>query len=110
MRTALAVDDFARYYEHNLAFHDLPLELSDNREMLRLIRVHRQRLYDFPRKPVFVKEWEIASTDEHRRYLEHLERGDGVAAAAFIRDVHWSFAVQEPFIRRYYAEEIDDEG
>jgi DNA-binding GntR family transcriptional regulator len=109
MCEALEADDFARYYRHNLAFHDLPLELSDNHEMLRLIRVQRQRLYDFPRKPVFVKEWEQASTDEHRRYLELLERGDGTGAAAFIRDVHWSFAVQEAFIRRYYAEEIDGE-
>jgi hypothetical protein len=31
-----------------------------------------------------------------------LERGDFESAAAYLRDVHWSFSVQERFIRKYY--------
>jgi len=32
-----------------------------------------------------------------------LAAGDYDSAALFVRDVHWSFPVQERFIRIYYA-------
>jgi len=31
-----------------------------------------------------------------------IEKGRKEAAAAFIRDVHWSYKVQEIFIKEYY--------
>ncbi len=108
MDQALAGDDFPRYYEHNLSFHDVPLTLSDNSELKRLIAIHRQRLYDFPRRPRFVKDWEQASNREHQIYLELLVAGDAPAAAAFMRDVHWSYRVQESYIRQYYSEAADE--
>ena len=107
MREALSNDDFQRYYSHNVAFHDCPLELSGNTELKRLITTHRQRLYDFPRRDGFVKDWELRSVEEHKKYVDLLLAGKCAQAASFIRDVHWSFAVQESFIRRYYAAEID---
>jgi DNA-binding GntR family transcriptional regulator len=67
----------------------------------------KHRLYDFPRRKGFVKEWEVISTGEHQQFIEHVKNGDPKAAAEFIRDVHWSFAVQERFIRRYYTEAVN---
>ena len=72
MREALTVDDFETYYSHNLALHNRPLSLSDNHDLKRLISIHRQRLYDFPRRPTFVKEWELASLKEHQQYVDFL--------------------------------------
>jgi len=109
MQAALDRDDFATYYRHNLALHDLPVTLTDNHELLRLITVHRQRLYDFPRRARFVKEWEERSVREHAEYLVLLRAGDVRAAADYLRDVHWSFAVQESFIRRYYGQECGED-
>jgi len=108
MRDALNHDDFQAYYSHNIALHDCLLSLSDNRELNRIISVSRQRLYDFPRKTTFIKEWELRSLDEHQKYIDLLLAGDSPGASRFIRDVHWSYAVQEPFIRQYYASEIDN--
>jgi len=34
--------------------------------------------------------------------IELLRKGDFNGAAEYIRDVHWSFQVQERFIRKYY--------
>lgn len=102
MRAALDRDDFAAYYEANLAFHDVYLGLSDNPMLLRTVRLLKERLYDFPRRKGFVKEWEVASTGEHAAVVERLQRGDLGAAAEYVRDVHWSFAVQERFIHLYY--------
>jgi DNA-binding GntR family transcriptional regulator len=102
MRAALRADDFARYYEHNLEFHDVYLTRSDNLTLRRTVATLKARLYDFPRRQGFVKEWEVASTGEHAAIVEWLAAGDIAGAAAYIRDVHWSFAVQERFIHRYY--------
>lgn len=104
MREALADDDFAAYYAANVDFHGAYLELSPNGELLRQVSVMRQRLYDFPRRADFVKEWETASVDEHRALVERLEGDDPRAAADFVRDVHWSWNVQRPFIEKYYPE------
>jgi len=107
-RAALAADDFDAYYAANLQMHDGYLRLSRNTELVQQVQVMKQRLYDFPRKRAFVKDWEVASAGEHELIVEALASGDAPEAARLVRDVHWSFAVQEPFIRRYYREELGE--
>jgi DNA-binding GntR family transcriptional regulator len=102
MRAALDRDDFDGYYAANLELHDSYLGLSSNATLKRMVRTLKQRLYDFPRRSAFVKEWELASTGEHEQLIERIAAGDAEGAAEQIRGVHWSFEVQEPFIRRYY--------
>jgi DNA-binding GntR family transcriptional regulator len=102
MRNALLAGDFDRYYDCNLAFHDVFLDRCGNEELVRIVRRLKQRLYDWPRRRGFVKEWELASLEEHAAFVLLVEKGEVTAAADHLRDVHWSFAVQEPFIRRYY--------
>ena len=109
-RAALAADDFESYYAANLALHDGYLQLSNNRELVHSVAAMKQRLYDFPRKRTFVKEWELASVDEHEEIISHLEAGDFAWAAEIVRDVHWSFEVQKDFIRSYYLDELSAEG
>jgi DNA-binding GntR family transcriptional regulator len=103
MGRALDVSNFARFYDANLAFHDVYLDLSDNTEMVRQIHLLKQRLYDFPRLTGFVPEWERASVEEHQALVRFLEQKNVGAAADLLRDVHWSFSYQEAFVRRYYA-------
>lgn len=102
MRKALDQNNYANFYNENLKFHNAYLSLSDNRDMLNYIKIHKERLYDFPRNKTFVKEWEIHSLDEHKTMIDLFRRGDFNGAAEFVRDVHWSFSVQERFIRKYY--------
>jgi len=103
MAEAIAQDDFSLYYAKNLLFHDVFLRLSGNATLNRIVTNLKRRLYDFPRRQGFVKEWEQASIGEHARLTALIRARDREAAAAEIRDVHWSFAVQEPFIVRYYT-------
>ena len=102
MRRALDEDDFNLYYEKNLAFHDTYLNKTENEDLLKTVQTLKERLYDFPRKKGFVKEWEVRSTGEHADIIARLRRGDFASASDYIRDVHWSFQVQERYIRRYY--------
>lgn len=102
MAKSLAADDFDAYYSANLAFHDVYLDLSDNEDLVRDVHILKERLYDFPRRSEYVKEWELDSTAEHAGITARLRSGDFKGAAAYIRDVHWNFEVQERYIRTYY--------
>lgn len=102
MGTAIEADNFDSYYEKNLKFHDVYLALCGNENLVKIVRTLKKRLYDFPRQKGFVKEWEAASIREHSELLKLIKQGRAAAAASFIRDVHWSFKVQEKYIKRYY--------
>jgi DNA-binding GntR family transcriptional regulator len=102
MKQAVEAGDFDRYYARNLAFHDVFLGRCGNERLARLVRTLKQRLYDWPRRRGFVKEWERASVGEHAAFVRLVEKGNARGAADHLRDVHWSFAVQERFIDRYY--------
>jgi DNA-binding GntR family transcriptional regulator len=102
MRQDVERGDFDSYYDKNLLFHDVYLNLTDNADLLHMVRIYKERLYDFPRNKGFLQDWEVASVEEHREMIRLFRLGDFDGVADYDRDVHWSFAVQERFIRRYY--------
>jgi len=102
MKEAIAANDFDIYYERNLAFHNTFLNLCGNDSLVRLVNNLKKRLYDFPRPQGFVKEWEESSILEHQALIDLLRKGRGQEAANHVRDVHWSFKVQEGFVGKYY--------
>jgi DNA-binding GntR family transcriptional regulator len=110
MKAAIAAGDFDRYYDRNLAFHDVFLDRCDNERLVRLVRTLKQRLYDWPRRRGFVKAWELASVREHAALARLVEKGDARAAADHLRDVHWSYAVQERFVEQYYFADEAEAG
>jgi DNA-binding GntR family transcriptional regulator len=101
MREALQNDGFDSYYQLNIAFHDIFIKLSDNKALRPLIMPLKQRLYDFQRRP-YVKAWEFRNCSEHDQFIGFIEREDQDAALHILRDVHWSFNVQEEYIREFY--------
>lgn len=103
MQKAIDHDDFNLFYQKNLLFHDSFIDLCGNKTLIRIIGNLKKRLYDFPQQRQWIKEWEESSIREHQEIVDFLAAGDAQAAALFLRDVHWSFAVQEKFIRKYYA-------
>jgi DNA-binding GntR family transcriptional regulator len=109
MQAALVADDFDDYYAANLTLHGAYTDMSNNAELSRHLKIMKQRLYDFPRKRDFIKEWELASTGEHDLIVAALKAGELREAARLVQEVHWSFEVQEKFIRRYYLPELESE-
>jgi DNA-binding GntR family transcriptional regulator len=103
MKEAIAANDFDLYYEKNLAFHNRFLNLCGNDSLVKLVNNLKKRLYDFPRPKGFVKEWEESSILEHQALIDLIRAGRRHDAADQVRDVHWSFKVQEGFVRKYYA-------
>lgn len=103
MQKAIDRDDFDLFYQRNLQFHDAFIDLCGNKTLVRIVGNLKKRLYDFPRQRQWIKEWEQFSIREHQEIIDFLAAGDVQSAALFLRDAHWSFAVQEKFIRKYYA-------
>jgi len=102
MKTAIESNDFDIYYEKNVALHDVYLASCGNENLVRIVKTLKRRLYDFPRQQGFIKEWELASIAEHTEILQLLKQRKAAEAAAYIRDVHWSYQVQERYINQYY--------
>jgi DNA-binding GntR family transcriptional regulator len=107
MIQAVEAGEFNLYYARNLSFHEVFLGLSQNTGLLRMVENAKHRLYDFPRRRDFLPDWESASTGEHAAFLDLLEGGDVRSAADYLRDVHWSFDVQQRFIVQYYFPDAD---
>lgn len=106
MKRAIDDDDFGQYYEKNLEFHNIYIDLSENEALKKMTAILKKRLYDFPRRSGYIKEWEVASIKEHQKLIDLLSAKRFMDAAAYIRDVHWSFQVQEKYVRIYYSDEI----
>lgn len=103
METAIRNNDFNRFYKKNLAFHNTYIELSGNSTLITIVNNLKKRLYDFVPQEQWIKEWEESSIKEHERLIDALATQDLTAALHLIVAIHWSFEVQEKFIRRYYA-------
>ena len=106
MRGAIQQEEFVRYYNMNIRFHDIFLDLSDNRVIRPTLMPLKQRLYDFQRRP-YVKEWELRNLDEHDQFIDAIQSGDRDEAVRLLRDVHWSFSVQEDYIRTFHQREAE---
>jgi DNA-binding GntR family transcriptional regulator len=103
MKEAIDKDNFDLYYEKNLKFHNSFLVHCGNENLARIVTTLKKRLYDFPRQSGFVKEWEQASIGEHAELVALIKQRNKKDAVNHIRDVHWSFKVQEKYINRYYT-------
>jgi DNA-binding GntR family transcriptional regulator len=103
MSAAISRNDFNSYYQSNLKFHNVFLDLCANRHLKNTVNNLKRKLYDFPRKQGFVKEWEQESIKEHKELLDLITQGKSLEASSYIRDVHWSYDVQEKYIQKYYS-------
>ena len=108
-RQAIFQGDTERIYRKNLSFHEVFLDLSENHHLKKIIRLFKERLYDFPRR-AYLQEWELRNSDEHQQLIDCIKKGDSDASVRVMKDVHWSFRVQENYIRKFYSlamEELD---
>jgi len=102
MIEALKKRNFGVYYQKNLDLHDIYINSAGNRIIKMTVDTLKKRLYDFPRPKDYVREWEEDSIKEHQALIDLIAEEKFQEAAAYIRDVHWSFEVQEKYLRKYY--------
>jgi len=95
-------NDFERFFQSNLEFHNVYVDLSDNELIKKTILPVKQHLYDFPTK-IYIREWERRNCGEHIDFINCLKKGDPKGAASVLVDVHWSYKVQEEYIIKFHA-------
>ncbi|MBW2683996.1 MAG: GntR family transcriptional regulator [Deltaproteobacteria bacterium] len=111
MLEQIKTNNFKSYFQTNLAFHNVFMNLSDNELIKKTILPVKQRLYEFPTK-VYISEWEKGNCGEHRQFIDYLKKKDPKGAASILKDVHWSYKVQEDYILKFHTmreEMIDQE-
>jgi DNA-binding GntR family transcriptional regulator len=101
MIASIHSEDYASYYQLNIAFHNVFLSLSENTTLKDIITPLKQRLYDFPRRP-YIKEWEMINCSEHQQLIDIIINNEPEKVTALWRESHWSFGAYEKFIRRFY--------
>jgi len=90
MKDEISSGSIYRYYELNVRFHDVILNLSENEDLVNYVRMQKQKLYDFT-SINYGKQWEDRNFLEHEELIRLLEAGDAVKAADYMRDVHWIY-------------------
>ena len=101
IREDIIRNDFSRLFKTNLDFHNVVNDISDNPLLKKFISPIKYRLYDFQGQR-YIPEWELRNCDEHDRYIGFLKEKNPEAAVRVLKDIHWSFEVQESFIRQFY--------
>jgi len=105
--TNLEHEKFDAYYENNLNFHRVYMNLSDNDHLKSILTLLIRRLYDFPRME-YNKEWERINLHEHRRFTDAVKAGNREAAVSIIRNEHWSFDHHREYLVKVYG--LDEGG
>jgi len=82
--------EFNRYFELNRDFHDVYLDLSDNKPLLNHVNILRQRLFEFGAKGDWLEKVPRLNYTEHLTMIDLIEKGQCREAADFMRDVHCS--------------------
>lgn len=107
MRELLQTETFdqyfnQRFYQLNIDFHNIFLNLSSNQSLIRIVIPLKQRLYDFQRLS-YIRQWELINCDEHEQLIHYIEAGERAKAVRLWRNSHWSFTAHEKFIREFYS-------
>ena len=94
---SLKKGDIVRHNQANIQFHDVFLNLSDNHRLLRYVKNLKMQLYDFPRRD-YGKQWNLKNLHEHKQFVTLIEEAKPLAAADYMRDIHWGFEEPDSFI------------
>ncbi len=89
-QTCSSNKDINKYFDLNNAFHNVYLEMSQNKMLINQLSILRERLFDFGATGDWLEKVREPNYREHIQLIELIEKGDGKMVAAFVRDTHCS--------------------
>ncbi|MBT4290999.1 MAG: GntR family transcriptional regulator [Deltaproteobacteria bacterium] len=92
MFKCMSDDRVYKYFDLNVAFHNVYISMSQNKPLRNLIEIVRQRLFVFGKKGWSPKMRELNYL-EHVEFLKFLGQGDAILAGDFLRDVHCNYQI-----------------
>lgn len=109
MEKALAEDNFIKYMELNLRSHNLFINKCENGIFSNIIKQLKKRLYDFPRIIVTIPEWEKMLMKDHYNLIQLFKKRDKANIKRLIKEEHWNFERNYPFMIQKYGKIIKNE-
>jgi DNA-binding GntR family transcriptional regulator len=103
MTKEIGKDNFDKFYELNLRFHSIYVSACQNKLLIKILDNLKKRLYDFPRRSTWIKNWEMESIDLHGELVRLLENKELQKACLLLTDVVWVFDSQKDYITKYYS-------
>ena len=88
MYACVSEEAYNRYFDLNMAFHNVYLKLSANKMLLSQLNIYRQRLFDFGAKGKWIEKVRTLNYAEHLKFIALIEEKDARIVSDFIRDVH----------------------
>ena len=101
MKRASEAKDAHAFYQCNMGFHDVFLDLSSNGQMRRIVQLNRQHIYDFLTRR-HISPWEEAHCGEHMALVAKIREGDAAEAARYLKKTHWALDDLERYVRPFY--------
>lgn len=102
MEKALNKDDSQTYLDLNIKSHTLISKYCDNPILLNIMNNLKERLYVFPRLIMMMPEWEKKLMGDHQKIIQFLRKKNQSALEDLIKNEHWNFSKNYPFIIKYY--------
>jgi len=112
MLNALDQVDTLTYLELNSALHDLIISYCRNRVILELLQNLKERLnviiVDFRKAIESLPEWKEILITDHARMIEAIKARDQEALGRIIKEAHWDFSRNYPYLQKYYENFIQE--
>ena len=92
MKQFISDEAVSKYFDLNIAFHNVYISMATNQPLRNLIDVIRQRLFVFGKKDWSIQMQEL-NYSEHSEFLGILEAGNAIKAANYLRDYHCNYQI-----------------
>ena len=109
VEAALDARNPAAFTETNSAFNSCIWRHCDNRIILEFFDTVRERLY-FATKRADAEEWNRMLLEDHQELVRLLRARDKGGLQSLLRERHWSYSRNLPFISRFYKLNGDSES
>lgn len=109
MISDISRDEFKYLYDDNLEFHSIYTDLSNNSLLKKFMSLTKLRMDDFRRRN-YIRRWGEKNCHEHTILLGLLKKKDRTGAATYLREVHWSFAAEKPFVEMIQYKDLSGSG
>jgi DNA-binding GntR family transcriptional regulator len=102
MEEALNNNDAQTYLDLNFRSHAFISRFCENQILLEIIAKQKERLYEFPKIVMIIPEWDKKLMADHVKMIQYLKTKDKQGLEDVIKNEHWDFNTNYPFIFRYY--------
>ena len=102
MEASLKKNDAKRYFRLNFESHTFMSSFCENPILKQIVRKLKERLYEYPKIEMIIFKWDKKLMSDHKNIIKALKRRDEIALEQIIKNEHWNFKKNYPFLFKFY--------